>query len=621
MEKVLNVVLTHQPPACVEAMLEWWRQFVDPADLLIAHGGRREDFEQVSHFLKIFCDDPRLHTVDHQREFQSYTGLFRAISQWLAGRAYTHVSFCEYDHLPLVADFNARQLVRLESESADVIGCHVRRVDGTNHPHYLYHRSNPEFHRFWAKITRRDDPSVVLSMFGSGSFWTREAFDAVAAAEEPFRVYLEIHLPTLAHHLGFRVRDLPDQNPFVQVFRDLRHELDAARRGGAWAVHPVKGRWLAPESAVPAGRCVNSIPRKVLWLPAHPSAGSLSMLRHWRDLDHAFHAKGGDSMQIVCPLGSPPGIAPPAGRPRRAWDKYVAYPLRVGLAGQVDVVHVLDHSFAHLLRFAPHGSRRIVTVHDLAPLEDGTLSNTQLERFRRTLTWLNRADLLLAVSHATASALRAFLTTAPRIAVLPMGVDTEQFSAKRQLPATVKLPAIPRVLSIGSTFPRKNLAALPAILERVTRALGPVALLRIGQPLPDELRQKIGNVVKTENVIEFGVTPDEQVVAAYQAADALIFPSILEGFGLPLAEAMAAGCPVVSSNASSLPEVGGDAALYFDPADADAGAQHLIALVRDPALRAEMIARGRRRAAELSWKRHAEKLRDYYREEARLAGA
>ena len=244
MAQVLNVILTHQPAPCVAAMLDWWRQYFTLDHVLVAGGGRREDFEAIAHPHKIFIADPRLHTVDHQREFQSYTGLFHAISGWLAGREFTHISFCEYDHLPLLGDFNERHLARLAAEGADVLGCQVRRVDGTNHPHYLYHQSNPEFHRFWEKITRQTDPDVVLSMFGSGSFWTRAAFDAVAAVPEPFRIYLEIHLPTLAHHLGFRVRDLPEQNRFVQVFRDLEAELDEARRAGAWAVHPVKRRWL-----------------------------------------------------------------------------------------------------------------------------------------------------------------------------------------------------------------------------------------------------------------------------------------------------------------------------------------------------------------------------------------
>lgn len=243
MAQVLNVILTHQSAPCVAAMLDWWRQYLDLDRVLIAAGGRREDFERIAHGQKIFIDDSRLHTVDHQREFQSYTRVFHEISAWLAGRSDTHVSFCEYDHLPLIGDFNERQLARLAEEGADVLGGQVHRVDGTNHPHYLYHHSNREFHRFWEKITLREDPEVILSMFGSGSFWTRAAFDAVAAGAEPFRIYLELYLPTLAHHLGFRVRDLPDQNRFVQVFRDLEPEIDAARQADAWGVHPVKHRW------------------------------------------------------------------------------------------------------------------------------------------------------------------------------------------------------------------------------------------------------------------------------------------------------------------------------------------------------------------------------------------
>jgi hypothetical protein len=226
-------------------MLEAWRDSVDLAGMLVVAGGTRADFEAIAHPQKVFVDDPRLHTRDHQREFQSYTGVCAVVSSWLQGRDFTHVSLCEYDHLPLVPDFNARHLQRLAEEDADVLGYQVRRVDGTNHPHYLYHHSNSAFHRYWQEITRRDDPSVVLSMFGSGSFWTREAFDAVAARAEPFRVYLEIYLPTLAHHLGFRVRDLAEQNQFVHAAPDLQSQIDSFRPAGAWSVHPVKDRWTS----------------------------------------------------------------------------------------------------------------------------------------------------------------------------------------------------------------------------------------------------------------------------------------------------------------------------------------------------------------------------------------
>ena len=354
------------------------------------------------------------------------------------------------------------------------------------------------------------------------------------------------------------------------------------------------------------------IPTRVLWLPAHPSAGSVSMLRHWRELERVFRAAGDESLEIVCPLGAPPERTPPAGRLRRAWKKYAGYPLRVGLAGRADVVHILDHSFAHLLRFAPRGSRKIVTVHDLAPLADDTLSPAQLARFRRTLAWLNEADLLLAVSEFTAKVLRSFLTAKPRIAVLPMGVNVAAFAALRALPPTITLPPIPRLLSIGSALARKNLALLPDLLEPVVRALGPIALLRVGAPLPLDLRRRIEAVVTPAHLFEFGAAREEDLVAIYQSADALIFPSTLEGFGLPLLEAMAAGCPVVSSDAASLPEVGGDAVLYFSPHDSAAAGAQLVRLLRDRALRERLIAAGRERAAGLSWEPHARQLRQHY---------
>ena len=251
MERTLNIILTHQPPTCVERMLRWWTQCAPPDDVLLAFGGSEQDFRGVAHPRKFFVNDPRLRTRDHQREMQSYTAIFREASAWMRGRDFSHVHFCEYDHVPLAPDLNARQIARLASESADVIGCRVLRVDGTSDPHYLYHAGNAVFHEFWKQVTRRDDPGVALSMFVTGSVWTREAFDAVAAIEEPFPMYLEIYLPTLAHHLGFRVRDLPDQNPFVHNLDDMTDRMEEAREAGAWAVHPVKGQWSRTDGRAP----------------------------------------------------------------------------------------------------------------------------------------------------------------------------------------------------------------------------------------------------------------------------------------------------------------------------------------------------------------------------------
>src|SRR5205807_8230216 len=101
----------------------------------------------------------------------------------------------------------------------------------------------PEFRSYWHSISCREDSEVVLSFFGSGSFWTREAFSAVAAMREPFPIYMEIYLPTLAHHLGFRVRDFGEQNRFVGVLEDETDRIEQSRQEGAWTLHPVKRLW------------------------------------------------------------------------------------------------------------------------------------------------------------------------------------------------------------------------------------------------------------------------------------------------------------------------------------------------------------------------------------------
>ena len=245
MNSVLNLILSHQPAAAVSKMVAYWSRCVPSEGILIAYGGTKNEFDAIRHQQKFFVDDPRLRTRDHQREFQSYTRLLQAAAEFLErqGDQFQFVHFAEYDHLPLVPGLNERQIERLTAEGANLLAFHVHRVDGTNNPHFLYHVADDKFMSFWAKITRRSEPKVVLSMFGSGSFWNREAFCAVCAVKEPFPIYMELYLPTLAHHLGFRVRDFGEQNRFVRVLKDESSHVDQARKDGAWTLHPVKRLW------------------------------------------------------------------------------------------------------------------------------------------------------------------------------------------------------------------------------------------------------------------------------------------------------------------------------------------------------------------------------------------
>lgn len=161
----------------------------------------------------------------------------------------------EYDHLPLVPDLVDRWAGYLAGRGADVAGFAVARVDGTNNPHALYHDVDHQFTRFLETISCRADKRVVLSMLGTGSLWTREAFDAVAAVAEPFPVYLELWFATVAHHLGFRVVDMPpEQKRWVRSQGEFSKRIREAREAGAWSIHPVKcppDLALAPAAAQP----------------------------------------------------------------------------------------------------------------------------------------------------------------------------------------------------------------------------------------------------------------------------------------------------------------------------------------------------------------------------------
>ena len=352
---------------------------------------------------------------------------------------------------------------------------------------------------------------------------------------------------------------------------------------------------------------------KILWLPSPSSEGYASMDRYWRELTRQLTLSRFENFGVYCPFGEPPLRSQKALRLVRAWNKYFWLPWKLRGQRGFDIAHVLDHSCTHFLRHLPSSTLKVVTVHDLAPLEDpDRLTRAQLRRFHVTIANMKQVNLILCDSEYSARAARKFLDRDRDIYVLPLGVDPGSFSRHRSLNLGPNLPSCPKILSVGSNLLRKNLRILPELLQAVRNALGPVALIRVGERLDAELLARLRQALQSENVIELGACSDEDLAALYQNVDLLLIPSTLEGFGLPILEAMAAGCPVVSSNASSLPEVGGDDALYFDPALPAEGARQTIRLLTEPQLRSRLIDAGKARALRFSWAKHAEKLVEFY---------
>lgn len=238
--RILFAVLGHGPAENFSKIARRWQKVAGDHGLLLVHGGRKEDFEALDFPDKVWVDDPRLRTKSHPMEKQSYCGAWKAVAGWLNGRDFETVYWAEFDELPVALDLGERLLGRMAEERADVLGRRVERVDGTNDAHWLYHEYDPRYRACFEEASRRPDRQVILSMLGTGSFWSREAFLQVAGHPESAPCYLELFLPTMAHHLGFRVRDMGGQSRFIGFEPKSAEEVESDIRAGAWTVHPVK---------------------------------------------------------------------------------------------------------------------------------------------------------------------------------------------------------------------------------------------------------------------------------------------------------------------------------------------------------------------------------------------
>ncbi|HEX7950073.1 MAG TPA: glycosyltransferase family 1 protein [Candidatus Limnocylindrales bacterium] len=270
----------------------------------------------------------------------------------------------------------------------------------------------------------------------------------------------------------------------------------------------------------------------------------------------------------------------------------------------------------HAIYFLPPRTGRptIVTVHDVSfELYPEFFSRRALLRDR----FLIRASARAATRVVTGSEaarqdlLRLYGLEPQRVVAIPYGVDPGfRPSDEAWAPYAGDRPL--RVLAVGTLQPRKNLLRLLDALAIVGRDI-PVELRVVG---PDghqaaEIRAYLAASVRTEVV---GWMGDEELASAYRRADVFAYPSIYEGFGLPVIEAMASGTPVVTSTGGSIPEVAGDAALLVDPFDTAALAAAIRRVVEDASVARGLRERGLARASTFTWERSAALHANLYRE-------
>ncbi len=295
--------------------------------------------------------------------------------------------------------------------------------------------------------------------------------------------------------------------------------------------------------------------------------------------------------------------------------------LERGLYGPVDIVHSLSV-------FYPTPTRKplVATVHDIMPITHPeffpkSITNFYSHFMRIGLNYiLDRAAAIICVSQTTASELEGYArrNLGNRLHVIWEGVapiflgSPDMNCLQAILP--FKTEETPFVLCVGGVIGRKNVGRLIQAMEKLKDEI-PHHLVFAGGVWwgADEILRQVRESPISDRIHYLGYVSDNQLHALYQMAKVFVFVSLFEGFGLPVVEALASGCPVVTSNISSLPEIAGDAALCVDPYSVKDIAEAIREVCMDDALAGRLRERGRRRGKAFCWNECARRVVDIYR--------
>jgi len=269
----------------------------------------------------------------------------------------------------------------------------------------------------------------------------------------------------------------------------------------------------------------------------------------------------------------------------------------------VDVLHSLASTAPIAGRF-----RRVVTIHDLhyRVVPEAHFGVRGLGMRVLVPLAAHRSHRIIAISQSTAADIRRYLRVPPsRVDVIPEGVGASPAGDSEPEPALRERHGLGDravALSVSAKRPHKNLMALLEAVAVMPAQRRPVLLIPgYATPHEQQLRERAQALGIGDDVRFLGWVSGAELEGLYALASVFVFPSLYEGFGLPVLEAMRRGVPVACSNRSSLPEVAGDAALLFDPEDPRAITAAIERLLRDPAEAQRLRAAGREQAARFTW--------------------
>jgi glycosyltransferase involved in cell wall biosynthesis len=348
------------------------------------------------------------------------------------------------------------------------------------------------------------------------------------------------------------------------------------------------------------------------------SAGVKNYLYHW--ITHLRRGAGRDSIRTFPRLGH---LGPldhngsitgrfrtATGLGALALSNYTPVPVLDWLTGGADVFHA-----SVLVRHPPRRVRLTATIHDMTAWTLPELHPAGNRRAESSFAGLARAaDRLIAVSQCTKDdAVRVLRLSEDKITVIHSGIADAFFdpspAAVESVRARYKLSR-PFVLFVGTIEPRKNVDLLIAAFNALPQSIRAEHEMVVAGPMgwaAPETRARL------QSVRYLGYVAEEDLAPLTAAATVFVYPSLYEGFGFPVAQAMAAAVPVITSNVSSLPEIGGEGVLLVDPRSENELRDALARLLTTPDLRAQVARRGRARAEQFRWTACAARSWEFFR--------
>ena len=293
---------------------------------------------------------------------------------------------------------------------------------------------------------------------------------------------------------------------------------------------------------------------------------------------------------------------------------------------KADIFHIIDHSEAHITYWLKKtGKAVVVTCHDLINFysRENLSNSVRLPLISRGL-WIQaikgmkHADAVITVSNMTARDTIKILDIQPaHISVIPNAVEStfkplsQEFIDSFRFKYGISSETI-CLLNIGSNHPRKNISRILETIDILNQRGLPIHFWKAGADFSDEQKLFIDNQGLQKHISYLGKPDKSTLVEIYNAADVLLAPSLHEGFGITLLEAMACGTPVITSKVSAMPEVVGDAGVLVDPNNSQAIANAVCELQANLGYRQELITKGLARAKQFTWENTAENIAKVY---------